>query len=139
MWESNMAYKTKENCTRGHNLNITRKFHPNGDSYCSECKAIRQREYREKYPDRAKGYYKTANRRRNYGLEPDKYQKLLDNSGNKCMICGDSPKKRSLHIDHCHNTGIIRGLLCHGCNTALGLFKENISVMLKAIKYLEGK
>lgn len=132
-----MAYTEKSVCSRGHDMNLTRKFHPNGDSYCSECKTIRQRIYREKYPDRAKGYYKAANRRRNYNLEPEEYNKLLETSGNKCMICGSDPTNKSLHIDHCHKTGIVRGLLCHHCNTAIGLFKEKKELMLNAIKYLD--
>jgi len=132
-----MVYKVKTHCSRGHDFNTSRKFHPNGDAYCCECKAIRQREYREKYPDRAKGYYKTSNRRRNYGLEPEEYQKLLDDSDNLCMICRTNSGLKSLHIDHNHETGKVRGLLCHHCNTGLGLFKEDINLLLKAIEYLK--
>ena len=53
------------------------------------------------------------------------------------MICKNESNNKSLHIDHCHDSGKVRGLLCHGCNTAIGLFKENIDTMLKAIKYLK--
>ncbi len=137
MWENNMARIARTHCSRGHDLNISRKFHPNGDAYCSECKLTRQKIYREKYPDRTKGYYKTSNRRKNYGIEPEEYKKLLDDSKNLCMICKSNSNKKSLHIDHCHKTGIVRGLLCHNCNTAIGLFKENIENMFKAIEYLK--
>jgi hypothetical protein len=132
-----MVYQVKTHCSRGHDFNISRKFHPNGDAYCSECKTIRQKEYRKKYPDRVKGYYKTCNRRRNYGLEPEEYQKLLDDSDNLCMICRTNSGLKSLHIDHNHETGKVRGLLCHHCNTGLGLFKEDINLLLKAIEYLK--
>ena len=45
--------------------------------------------------------------------------------------------KKKLSIDHCHNTKKIRGLLCHYCNMALGLFKDNTDIMQKAIEYLK--
>lgn len=124
-------------CTRGHDMSVTRKFHPNGDSYCSECKAIRQQQDKIKYPKRHLEYYKTSKRRKNYGLSKEDYEKLVEQADNKCMICGGQNKSKSLHIDHCHATKKVRGLLCHGCNTALGLFKENIETMLKAIEYLK--
>ncbi len=118
-------------------MDETRKFHPNGDSYCSACKELRNSESRKKYPDRAKQYYKTANRRRNYNLEPEEYELLLSKSNNLCMICSSPPKTKSLHIDHDHKTGKVRGLLCHGCNTAIGLLKEDIEIMKKAIQYIQ--
>lgn len=118
-------------------MDETRKFHPNGDSYCSACKVIRTKELRQKYPEKSKQYYKTSNRRRNYNIEPEEYDSLMEKSKNLCMICGSPPKTKSLHIDHNHKTGKVRGLLCHGCNTAIGLFKENIEVIKKAIYYLE--
>ena len=53
-----------------------------------------------------------------------------------CGICGDPPKEKRLCIDHDHNTGIVRGLLCHTCNTGLGMFRDSPDLMLKAIAYL---
>ena len=57
----------------------------------------------------------------------------------KCMICGTEDPGRnceSFCIDHCHDTGQIRGLLCHSCNIGLGNFKDSIETLEKAIKYL---
>lgn len=54
-----------------------------------------------------------------------------------CAICGGRDKNRHLAIDHCHDTGLIRGLLCMGCNTALGRFKDDPVLLRKAIVYLE--
>lgn len=58
-----------------------------------------------------------------------------------CEICGKSEENngKGLAIDHCHNTGKIRGMLCSNCNTALGLFDDNIDVMKRAIEYVKEK
>lgn len=55
-------------------------------------------------------------------------------SRGKCDICGSNDK---LGIDHCHNSGMVRGILCAGCNHALGKFKDNVDAMKIAIEYLE--
>lgn len=65
--------------------------------------------------------------RRAYGLEPADFQALLDAQGGKCAICGggrNGPGKR-LHVDHCHNSKKVRGLLCAKCNTAVGLLDDD--------------
>lgn len=130
-----MAHKQKL-CKRGHDMDVYRKQHPNGDTYCSLCKKIRYDNFRKNNPEKAKLYCQNSNRRRFYNLEPSEYKALLDLCDNKCMICGNNHKDKTLHIDHCHNTRIVRGLLCHHCNTAIGLFNENVDIMLQAIKYL---
>ena len=55
----------------------------------------------------------------------------------KCMICGDSQTGRKLAIDHCHQTGKMRGVLCHHCNVGLGHFRDNPDLLLAAINYLK--
>lgn len=62
---------------------------------------------------------------------------LLKQKG-RCAICGISASKLSkkLTIDHCHNTGILRGLLCMSCNTGLGFFCDDVSLLQKAQAYL---
>lgn len=70
-----------------------------------------------------------------YGITEEEVKELRQ--GN-CAICGTdgSEYKKSMHIDHCHETGKVRGSLCHSCNTALGLFKDNIVLLDKAKEYL---
>lgn len=55
-----------------------------------------------------------------------------------CQICQDLPQDRwnSLHVDHCHDTGVIRGLICSNCNFGLGKFKDNPKRLIAAAKYL---
>lgn len=82
--------------------------------------------------------------KRNYGITHSQYQEMLKEQDSKCFLC-DGPgflmdkakHKLNLVVDHCHTTGKVRGLLCHNCNRALGLFKDNQEVLLKAVDYLK--
>ena len=56
---------------------------------------------------------------------------------NKKAGTKEEPDEKYLAIDHCHESGIVRGLLCMPCNTGLGNFKDNVQTLLNAIKYLE--
>jgi hypothetical protein len=55
----------------------------------------------------------------------------------ECNICGDKVSGKSMHLDHNHEHGYIRGYLCHQCNTGLGMFKDSGILLDKAIKYLQ--
>lgn len=78
-------------------------------------------------------------------LDVSEYYRMLKEQNDLCKICGNQETRRSrtkgkicqLAIDHCHNTGKIRALLCHNCNTAIGKFKDDIELLKSAIKYLE--
>jgi len=74
-----------------------------------------------------------------YGLTRDIYETMLSAQNHCCAICGiDAGKlQKALSVDHCHITGLVRGLLCSGCNFALGAFKDNIDSLTKAIIYLQ--
>lgn len=77
-----------------------------------------------------------------YGISFIEYKNLLSISGYCCEICGtkepeNAKNKDKLCIDHCHNSNEIRGVLCRNCNSALGMFKENIEVIKQSLKYLE--
>ena len=74
-----------------------------------------------------------------FGITPEVYDKILTKQKGVCAICGkiESRKnKKALAVDHCHNTGKIRGLLCSKCNIGLGYFSTADELRL-AIKYLE--
>ncbi len=75
---------------------------------------------------------------RKYGITLKQYKRLVKRGGGLCDICGDSPKGRwsKLNIDHDHRTGKVRGLLCHTCNTGLGMFMDNSKTIKKAARYL---
>lgn len=97
---------------------------------CKICSAKETALYRLKNP------YKNAARK--YKISEQQVKTLVEIDA--CQICGASRKEsKSLCIDHCHTTGKVRGVLCDDCNTALGKFKDDVSILEKAIKYLNNK
>lgn len=76
------------------------------------------------------------NLKRKYGLTPDDYDLILTAQGNACAICRKPPKDRRLHIDHDHETGEIRSLLCSCCNTAIGQLQDDPDLAQAAADYL---
>jgi hypothetical protein len=78
-----------------------------------------------------KWYLKTT-----YGLVPEQYDALYSRHDGKCYICMEK-KEYYLHVDHNHETGKVRGLLCNPCNRAIGLLKEDINILKSAIEYLK--
>ena len=106
------------------------------NAYCSDCHKTR---CRERYKSKSM-LQKRADRASKYGLTPEAYIKMYESQDGKCAICGLEPTtQRGLHIDHCHETNIVRGLLCHSCNIAIGNFKDSKDLLIKAINYLEGR
>jgi hypothetical protein len=81
-----------------------------------------------------------ARLRRIFGLSLDDYERMLAEQGGVCALCGSPPgndlRTRHLAVDHCHETGRIRGLLCGGCNRALGFFKDDPELLDRAAAYL---
>ena len=75
-------------------------------------------------------------RMRRFGLTVDQYEAILEKQSGVCALCSSPPKKRKLAVDHCHETGRIRGLLCSNCNTGLGKMGDNIAGLERAILYL---
>lgn len=75
----------------------------------------------------------------NYGITVEQYDEMLAKQGGCCAICGDLPgsTKRKFHVDHDHQTGRVRGILCMRCNLVLGYAKETPAVLSAAILYLE--
>jgi hypothetical protein len=102
----------------------------------------RRREACAKYGASQKGRYFWFNRhlKRKYGIDCEDWARLFNDQDGKCAACGDRLGfDQNTHVDHCHQTGRIRGLLCHGCNVALGYVKERVEVLEKLKKYVEEK
>lgn len=77
--------------------------------------------------------------RTKYKITTEDYDKLLLLQNNSCAICLRENKEKYLSIDHCHKTGVIRGLLCRNCNLALGYLNDDIELFNNAINYLRSK
>lgn len=72
-------------------------------------------------------------RERRHGMSPEAFCALAESQGRKCLIC---KRERQLHVDHCHETNRIRGLLCNQCNVGLGSFRDSPSLLRAAAGYL---
>lgn len=92
---------------------------------------------------RTSDYKKEAFIKSVYGITLSDYEAMLKKQGGVCAICGQKETRKNkytgickLHIDHDHKTGKFRGLLCHACNFAIGLFNDNTDILKSAILYL---
>lgn len=97
---------------------------------------VRARSWQAAHPERDKLNKVKRALLKNYQLSYDDYCKMVDNQSGKCAICSTIPIRR-LDVDHNHETGKIRQLLCSNCNTAIGLFKDNPNILRAAASYLE--
>lgn len=104
------------------------------------------RKWKAENPDRWEALWKTNNaklalekRLWAYNLSVEEYREILDRASKQCAICGFSFEQptRDEHIDHCHETGLIRGLLCRHCNYMLGYAKDSLLLLQKAAEYLQ--
>jgi hypothetical protein len=71
-------------------------------------------------------------RRRTYGLTPEGYAWMLEQQGGACALC----PMPATHVDHDHEDGVIRGILCINCNTALGKLGDNATGLTRALHYV---
>jgi hypothetical protein len=112
-----------------------------GRNRCAQCQKERMRAIyaSEAYKTKHRHYDRLKRRR----CSSQEYNKRLKEQDGKCAICNVKldDKLRAedplIIIDHSHETGILRGLLCDNCNWGLGNFKDNPKFLLNAIKYLE--
>lgn len=140
-------------CKQGHDKE--KQFTPNyeGTKVCSTCKIKKEKiefDKDHRISDGLEGRCKACGNirsykndvKRKYNLTIEQYNALLLKQDNKCAICfTDSPGINIMRfaVDHDHATSQVRGLLCSWCNTGLGQFKDNISLLENAIKYLKVK
>lgn len=105
-----------------------------------------QRRYKAKYPDRVVD----GHLRRKFGITLEQYDAVLAVQNGACAVCETKDpgrttrpdkdaegKRRFFCVDHDHETGRLRGLLCHHCNTGLGHFKDSPALLISAINYLK--
>ena len=113
-------------------------------SQCKSCSASTARERNAANPERLAVANRKSKLKRKFGISLAQYDEMLLAQGGKCGICGTAePAGRQgffgpvFHVDHCHRTGKIRGLLCASCNPALGAFGDSVERLTAAIAYLK--
>jgi hypothetical protein len=96
-----------------------------------------QNAWRSRNKDHLKSYHRKHELKR-YGLTQEAWDAMFAAQGHRCATCHTVSLngKAKWHTDHCHETGVVRGILCGLCNKALGLLKDNTSTLSNAISYL---
>lgn len=93
--------------------------------------------YRQEFPEKAEECRIRSALKRTYGITLEQRDRMIAAQGFACAICakalGDG---RKAHVDHCHTTGRVRGMLCGKCNSGLGMFNDNVDLMMTAATYL---
>jgi Recombination endonuclease VII len=109
----------------------------------------RAKRWRAENPERARATQRAVNRRRrpaardhhlrkNFGISQADYERMLSKQGGCCAICRRPPRTgSSLHVDHDHDTGLVRGLLCFRCNGGIGQLGEDVERLVTATAYLQ--
>jgi len=102
----------------------------------NQTRAEYAKEWRAKNPDKVKNVLL----RRKYGITLIDYNRMFEAQNGVCKICKKEGVDRAggLHVDHCHTTKKVRGLLCSKCNRAIGLLCDDTEIFKSAIKYLNG-
>lgn len=102
---------------------------------CEQCVTY-NREYNRTWNENNRKARREIQRKTMYGMERGHYDALLVEQGCRCAICGDVGGPKGLYVDHCHDSGAIRGLLCGKCNAGIGMLKDDPDVLLAAAAYL---
>ncbi len=123
-----------------------RKDAPDGLDYtCKPCNRARYKRTNvgRSFNDRRRDVKWSAHLRRNFGITFEQYMELFDRQNGVCAICKEPETMTrggrviNLGVDHCHDTGAIRGLLCKQCNRAIGQLGDTAERLRSAVAYLE--
>jgi hypothetical protein len=111
---------------------------------CKECvNQKRLRAYRNGLTKKTSGAAQKSHLKQKYGLSVAEYDRMFEEQDQKCAICGRPEDLvryghiNRLSVDHCHASSKVRGLLCTNCNIGLGSFREDASIIEKALEYLK--
>lgn len=118
-WVKNNPDKAKEKTLKW------QKEHP-------EENAASKKNWADKNPDRIR----TSHLKRNFGITVVEYNALFEFQNGLCAICGSDNEGKSFCVDHDHESGKIRGLLCKKCNSGIGFLKDDMNIIKKALFYL---
>lgn len=106
----------------------SRKWHRDRPEYIRKKNA----EWRAKNPT----YSRDWQRKRNYGLSPADVDRIRDLQNGKCLCCNIDLAISKECVDHCHETGKVRGLLCNRCNVVIGMMNEDVNSINRMAAYI---
>lgn len=122
-------------------------LNPSTSMLCKPCEKIRKSEYRKRPEVRQREYIYEMKRfyKKKYGITFEDYDAMIKKQKGLCAICRKPSTKidcrlkkiQRLHVDHCHKTKKVRGLLCNKCNQGIGFFDDNILIFESCIRYLQ--
>lgn len=102
--------------------------------------AAKQRRHRKRLIERDPEAYRLRTRLHKlkfyYGMDADDLHRLYAKQDGRCAICKHPEGEKRLHVDHDHDTGLVRGLLCGNCNALLGHARDSTEILRRAIYYL---
>ncbi len=123
------------------------KLHRN----CNECERKYHREWRAKHIDKRRAQARERHRinpaadlinqrKYKYGITQEGFDSLLAKQEYRCAICKklEGEVLGTFHVDHCHTTQRVRGILCGNCNRGLGIYRDDPSLLREAADYVEG-
>jgi hypothetical protein len=119
-WRPLEDFPRNKNCKDGR--------HP----YCKPCHNARTKESKQRLYGGSRHYHL----KQRYGIGADEFDELVKQQGGVCAICGRPDPE---HVDHSHETGDVRGILCFNCNGGLGQFRDSIEALLAAAAYLDAR
>lgn len=133
--------REKTHCPQSHEYTEENTYiNPSGSRQCRTCRLAAHERWIQQNPESRQDIVRRANLKRQYNLTIEQYDEMLSAQDGRCAGCGNSHpgnKTGVFFVDHCHTTGKVRGLLCLGCNSALGHIKDDIETLKQLIKYLE--
>ncbi len=106
-------------------------------SQCTSCQSAYKTQWKKDNADK----HRNGVLMRLYGITLSDYNNFLEAQDDSCAVCKTHKDNvpKNLHVDHCHETGKVRGLLCNHCNLMLGYAFDSVDTLKNAIEYLEGK
>ena len=108
-----------------------------GLSYYHSLTNDKKTERRKKTEEKlGKDYFKNYKLKNNYGISLKEFNEMYEKQKGNCFICEQKISGREVKVDHNHETGKVRKLLCHNCNSALGLLKDNPTLFQRCAEYL---
>lgn len=134
--------KVCSDCKQRKLISEFNKKHGKPRWHCKECHRAQNKKLAKELYKKNKDHFYWSTMKSLYGLTPEAWQEIFDSQNGLCALCkklGRGGGHRRLNVDHCHETGHIRGFLCVNCNTALGVLGDTPEKLKRVLHYLENR